>query len=142
MRHQIVPLLSPLVTTVTNKKSGGAMTGGSGRWSGRHFCRFLCYRRQRQGCNCAAEADRPPAGVTEQGALLSTDGSATVLAWFCAPAGSVMCLQDTRRVWQAPEENVPPWPSSRPGWLFELQHWCMMSIIIILRGNLALTMVY
>ena len=27
------------------------------------------------------------AGVTEQGALLSADGSATVPAWFCAPAG-------------------------------------------------------
>ena len=32
---------------------------------------------------------------------------------------------------------MPPWPSSRPGWLFELQHWCMMSIIIILRCNLS-----
>ena len=28
-----------------------------------------------------------PSGVTEQGALLSADGSATVPAWFCAPAG-------------------------------------------------------
>ena len=28
-----------------------------------------------------------PAGVTEQGALLSADGSATMLALFCAPAG-------------------------------------------------------
>ena len=47
----------------------------------------LCHRRLRQGCNCAAEEDRPPAGVMEQGALFSADGSATVPAWFCAPAG-------------------------------------------------------
>ena len=69
-----------------NKKSGGAMTGGSGSRVISAGC-SLCYRRLRQGCNCATEADRPPTGVTEQGALLSTDGSATVPAWFCAPAG-------------------------------------------------------
>ena len=47
----------------------------------------LCYRRLRQGCNCAAETDLPPAGITEQGALLNADGSATMPALFCAPAG-------------------------------------------------------
>ena len=35
IRHQIVPFLSSLVTTA------GAMTGGSGRWSGHHFCRLF-----------------------------------------------------------------------------------------------------
>ena len=41
MRHQIVSLLFPLVTTVMNKKSGGATTGESGKWSGHLFCRLF-----------------------------------------------------------------------------------------------------
>ena len=32
---------SPLVTTVMNKKSGGATTEGSEKWSGRLFCRLF-----------------------------------------------------------------------------------------------------
>ena len=48
---------------------------------------IVIYSHDVQGCNCAAETDRPPAGVTEQGALLNADGSATVPALFCAPAG-------------------------------------------------------
>ena len=64
---------------MTEDQGGGAVVISAG-------C-SLCYRRLRQGCNCAAEADRPPAGVTEQGSLFSADGSAAVPAWFCAPAG-------------------------------------------------------
>ena len=40
-----------------------------------------------KGATALLKTDRPPAGVTEQGALLSADGSATVPALFCAPAG-------------------------------------------------------
>ena len=102
----------------------------------------LCYRRLRKECNCAAEVDRPPSGIKEQVAILSADGSAMVPAWFCAPAGQCDVPAGAQRVWQPRKKNVLPWPSSRPGCLFELQHWCMMSIIIILRCNLAFTMVY
>ena len=90
MRHQIAPLLSPFVTTVMNRKQENrrALTGGSGRWSGLHFCRLLSLLLEAAAReHCAAETDRPPAGVTEQGILLSTDGSATVPALFCALAG-------------------------------------------------------
>ena len=45
------------------------------------------------------------AGVTEQGALLSADGSATVPAWFSLLRASVMCLRGARRIWHAPEEE-------------------------------------
>ena len=64
---------------MTEDQGGGAVVISAG-------C-SLCYRRLRQGCNCAAEADRPLAGVTKQGALLSADGSAAVPAWFFAPLG-------------------------------------------------------